>query len=237
MDRVPAPRVRCGGESPDRMFRPMSPETASPPTSSALTHCPTCGAKRTRPDSTLCAYCATPFDLVGPKAEGEENPNLARLARMKDQPGYDEALAWKPLESFEYQTLEQRKKRSVQMLGLSVVIAVVAFLTASWVFAIAALLFIGGLGVYVQASGGQAKILKLPLLVRPAIVLDRRSETAMGWWIGRTVYYFEMEFADGSDGEFRWPGRGLDHPPLVNGQTGVAFTRGDVLLGFRAIRV
>ena len=215
----------------------MAPETAPPPASSAVTHCPTCGAKRTRPDSTLCAYCATPFELVGAKSDDAENPNQARLARMADQPAYAEAREWKPLESFEYQALDRKKRRGVRMVALSVVVAVLALLFAKWVFAIAAILFIAGLGLYLTASGAQQKILKLPLLVRPAIVLDRRSETEMGFWNGDTTYYFTMEFGDGSDGEFRWPGRGLDHQPLVNGATGLAFTRGDVLLGFRAIRV
>jgi hypothetical protein len=219
------------------MIAPMVSETASPPASAAPSVCPTCGAKRTRPDSTLCAYCATPFDLVGARPAGTESPNLARLARMKDQPGYDEAQAWKPLESFEHQALAARKKRGLAMIAAGVVLAATALVLPAWMAAIGAIVVIAGLGQVLVAGGSQAAMLKLPLLVRPAIVIDRRSETEMGFWNGRTTYFFAMEFADGSDGEFRWPGRGLDHQPLVNGQTGLAFTRGDVLLGFRAIRV
>jgi hypothetical protein len=105
------------------------------------------------------------------------------------------------------------------------------------VFVPAGLLIAAGIALSIRAAGKQARILARPLLKRPAIVIDRRSETAMGYWNGQTTYYFDLAFADGSEGEFRWPGRGVDHAPLVTGATGVAFTRGDTLLGFNAIRV
>ena len=43
----------------------------------------------------------------------------------------------------------------------------------------------------------------MPLLKRPALVLDRRSETAMGWWEGSTVYYFQLVF---EESEYLWRG-------------------------------
>ena len=86
-------------------------------------------------------------------------------------------------------------------------------------------------------GGGQAKILKLPLLVRPAIVLDRRSETEMGYWNGRTTYYFTIELEGGIRGEFAYPGRGAQEEPYVNNLPGVAYTRGPTLLHFKHIRV
>lgn len=208
-------------------------------TAGAPALCPTCGAKRTRPDSTLCAYCATPFDLAGGAARREgADPNQARLARMKDQPGFDEADAWVPLESPEYQALGDRKRRGLGAVAAGALLAgATALWLPAWIHALAGLLALAGLVLIAVASRGQAQILARPLLKRPALVTDRRSETALGYWNGRTTYYFILTFADGSEGEFRWPGRGVDHQPLVTGATGLAFTRGDVLLGFRAIRV
>jgi hypothetical protein len=51
------------------------------------------------------------------------------------------------------------------------------------------------------------------------------------------VYFFQLEFADGGSGEFRYPGRGVNHDLLVSGNTGVAFTRGELLVDFLPIRV
>ncbi|MEM7305990.1 MAG: hypothetical protein AAF682_04935 [Planctomycetota bacterium] len=214
-----------------------APSTAAP---AALTHCPTCGAKRTRPDSTLCAYCATPFDLVAPSSsEDGENPNLARLARMKEHKNFESAMAWKPLESFEYQDADDRKARARKLIGFGAVLlgASVPLGQIAWMGTLGVVLAVLGVVWIVRARSQQAEIMKLPLLRRPAIVLDRRSDTAMGFWSGATVYFFELEFDDGSSGEFRWPGRGVDHQPLVTGATGLAFTRGGTLLGFQSIRV
>jgi hypothetical protein len=76
-----------------------------------------------------------------------------------------------------------------------------------------------------------------PLLKRASIVLDRRSETELDGDIGHTNYYFTLEFADGASGEFRFPGRGAAYDLMVNGATGVAYTRGADLLAFKKIRV
>ncbi len=213
--------------------------TSEAPAKAPATHCPTCGAKRTRPDSTLCAYCATPFSLVAPSEKpAGEDPHRARLLRMPDQPGYAEALAWVPLESPEYQTFEQQSRRGAALIALGLLAAVA---TALWLwpgfYALAGLLALAGLVAFLQGKAGQRRELALPLLKRPAIVTDRRSETALAYWNGKTIYYFALTFADGSDGEFRWPGRGTDHQPLVTGATGIAFTRGSTLLGFHALRV
>ena len=77
----------------------------------------------------------------------------------------------------------------------------------------------------------------VPLLKRPALVTSRRSETSPSGAGYRTVYFFQLEFADGCSGEFRYPGRGVNHDLLVSGNTGVAFTRGDLLVDFLPIRV
>jgi hypothetical protein len=75
------------------------------------------------------------------------------------------------------------------------------------------------------------------MLKRASIVLDRRSETEIDGDMGHTNYYFTLEFADGASGEFRFPGRGAAYDLMVNGATGVAYTRGADLLAFKKIRV
>jgi len=83
-----------------------------------------------------------------------------------------------------------------------------------------------------RSSAGGGK----PLLVRPAIVAERRSETNLeGHWGARTVYFFTLRFDDGSEGEFKWPGQGLSNEPMTNGQTGIAYTRGQDLIAFRKL--
>ena len=231
-----SPPMATASQSPGTGERAQAPS----PDAQAVLNCPTCGAKRTRPDSTLCAYCATPFDLVSGNgaAEGGESPNRERLERMKDHQGFAEAAEWVPLESAEYQRLEATAQRGRQVAVLGLVVAGLVAWWASPLWAVVpALALVWGLVGLVRARAGMARILALPLLKRPAIVLDRRSETAMGFWAGTTVYYFDLEFVDGSGGEFRWPGRGIDHQPLVVGATGLAFTRGETLLGFRSLRV
>jgi hypothetical protein len=75
-----------------------------------------------------------------------------------------------------------------------------------------------------------------PLLVRPAIVVERRSETSEhGIYSAQTLYYFTLRFDDGSEGEFRWPGQGMANEPMVNGQVGVAYTRGEDLVSYRKL--
>jgi hypothetical protein len=74
-----------------------------------------------------------------------------------------------------------------------------------------------------------------PMLRRPAIVVERRSETAAGKQREQTLYYFTLRFDDGSEGEFRWPGQGTLYEPMTNGMVGVAFTRGDQLIEFKRL--
>src|SRR5688572_27328139 len=130
--------------------------SATPTATSPLTHCPTCGAKRTRPDSTLCAYCATPFSLVGGGAKPEEggpNPHLARLVRMPDQPGFAEADAWVPLESYEHQRLEARKRRGLALAVAGALLAgALALSLAAWAFALVGVFVLPGLVLFAGAA-------------------------------------------------------------------------------------
>ena len=55
--------------------------------------------------------------------------------------------------------------------------------------------------------------------------------------VDSTTYVFDLEFEDGSEGDFSYPGRGAAHDPMTRGTTGVAYTRRDHLLAFKQIRV
>jgi hypothetical protein len=72
-----------------------------------------------------------------------------------------------------------------------------------------------------------------PMLRRPARVLDRKSRTALSDEVGATTYFFQLRFADGSEGEFRLAGRGTMYEPPTVGASGLAYTRGDTLLEFK----
>ena len=75
-----------------------------------------------------------------------------------------------------------------------------------------------------------------PLLKRPCLVRDRGS--LMGTrGADSTTYMFDLEFGDGSQGDFGYPGRGASHDPMTSGSTGIAYTRRDRLLAFKQIRV
>ena len=204
------------------------------------THCPNCGAKLHRQDLSLCAYCAAPLALGGAvSTEGDETAK--RLVRLREHEAFESAMAWTPRDPEVV-----RRAKNVRMLAwamFSFGIAIFTFAvvreggfpneTSSIVFA--------GLAV---ASGvlilGLARVVArkepdLPLLRRPSLVVVRRSETLEKGGPGATVYYFTLHFDDGSEGEFRWPGKGTLYEPMPNGTTGLAYTRGDRLLDFRRL--
>jgi len=97
----------------------------------------------------------------------------------------------------------------------------------------------GGLGAWMLRRGIQdlSAGQELPLLTRPALILDRRSLTEIKGWSGRTIYFFKMEFEDGAQGEFSFPGLGPQEDPYATNLPGVAYTRGQELLYFRHVRV
>lgn len=213
--------------------------TATPP----RTHCPTCGAKLARQDMSNCPYCSTPFALVEQKAtQAGPSPFQERLARMAEKDEYREGLTWDPPESEDWYR-ERRRGRGGSLL---VVIGSAALgqgfrASAEWFtrpsFWIGALAVTVGLFLALRSSRRRAALTRLPLLRRAAIIHDRRSTTEMKGSRGETVYWFTIEFADGSSGEFRFPGRGPSFDLFTNGVTGLAYTRGAELLAFKRIRV
>jgi hypothetical protein len=204
--------------------------------------CPTCGAKITQAHLSLCAYCGSPLDLGSGRSK-VDRATLRRLAAMREHADFAPALAWDPPEGPEARADRRRAAlgvlgaaSGVVLAGLGAWLALGAGRPLGWV---ALALGAGLTGPAAVAAAGAARRLRerlaLPLMKRPAIVVGRRSETEVAG-AGRTTYFFELEFEDGG-GEFRYPGRGANHDPLVAGNTGVAYTRRQELLAFHPIRV
>jgi hypothetical protein len=163
---------------------------------------------------------------------------MRRLAKMRDHEAFAEADAWDPPAG-----PETRGARAAVRFGTGLAIAGLAVLLGGgfvrgWldlvpVFGLA-LVVVGLLRIARNLPASRAGQ-DLPLLKRPALVVTRRSETDSER--ASTTYWFELVFEDGSAAEFRFPGRGANHDPLVPGNTGLAYTRANELLAFRPIRV
>ncbi len=214
---------------------------------SPVRQCPACGAKITRPELSLCAYCGAPVGLLSKdeaRQAGEESVTMRRLAKMADHKLYASAMAWDPPDSERVQAGRRsvRRGRLLFVVGLALAAALVAG-TDAWgpgpalgLVGAGAMAVVGGL----RALGGKKFVdegSKLPVLKRPALVVDRRSETTIQGSRGLTVYTFTLEFADGSVGDFRFPGRGTSYDLMAAGATGMAYTRGAELLAFKPMRV
>lgn len=211
----------------------------------ARTHCPNCGAKLKRPDLSLCAYCAMPLAMGG-KAEVANDETTQRLKRMREHANFPAAQAFVPPDpEAELRVVRVRNRGLVIALAGVVVAALVAGVQAlgsgvdfrsHWSWEGPALVLVG-LALIVGAPLARKRgASDKPLLVRPAVVVERRSEILIqGRWDSRTIYFFTLRFDDGSEGEFRWPGQGLSNEPMANSQTGIAYTRGEDLVSFRKL--
>jgi hypothetical protein len=213
--------------------------TTTPP----RTHCPTCGAKLARQDMSNCPYCSTPFALVEQKAaQAGPSPFQERLQRMEEKEEFQAGLTWTPPEPEDWYRARRRVVAGIFLLGIGLGVLAQGLATGAgwlgrpsfWIGIVAAGL---GLLLVLRALQRRKALTRLPLLRRAAIIHDRRSTTEMVGSKGETVYYFTMEFADGSSGEFRFPGRGPSFDLYTIGVTGLAYTRGTELLSFKRIRV
>jgi hypothetical protein len=228
---------------PVRDRYPSRPDMAAE--APALTHCPNCGAQLKRADLSLCAYCAMPLAMGG-RAAVADDETTQRLKRMREHPSFPAAQAFVPPDSEVERAVVVRRNRGLAIavvggLWFASALAIQGCTSgidfrSPWLWVGDALAFTGALVIVsatrarARAGGGK------PLLVRPAIVAERRSETNLeGRWGARTVYFFTLRFDDGSEGEFKWPGQGLSNEPMTNGQTGIAYTRGEGLVAFRKL--
>lgn len=227
-------------------------ESSSSYPSGRRVECPQCGSKLPDIPVSLCPYCASPLETAADKRR-LESVNASRIGRVLEHATYDAAIEWNPPESSDWYD----GARLVWWGGPSA-----AGGLASLVGALLAgsgddgglaaglmepgpilLILMGvgllGLALWLRSKGKarQEAAVARPLLKRAALIVDRRSETEISGWTGRTTYYFTVEFEDGGVGEFRFPGLGAQEDPYATNLPGVAYTRGADLLLFRHIRV
>ena len=202
------------------------------------THCPTCGVKLPDIPVSLCAYCASPVSIGEKVHGGAQSPNQNRIKKIREHKTFEEIQKYQPAESLAYSKGTRRifHGRNLVLLGAFLL------LVARW-WAPTLFIVLGGLavayGIFLAVQGMQLckSSTEEPLKTRPGMIVDRRSETAIRSWNGETVYFFTIEFEDGSIGEYRHDGRGASEDPYPSGMTGLAFLRGANLLEFKQIRV
>jgi hypothetical protein len=183
-----------------------------------------------------------PLDLADGASE-RESKNTARIRKVAEGKGYEEALAATPPES----PLWMRGWRMAYQGKSALILAIPAFVMGlAWGNGPIGLR-LGSVLAYALAAFGVVRILigsklrtratQAGLLKRSAYIQDRRSETTLRGWGGETRYYFLLEFEDGGIAEFGMDGRGTGEEPYPSGIFGVAYTRGQELLDFQQIRV
>jgi len=203
-----------------------------------LTHCPNCNAKLKRPDLSLCAYCATPLQLGG-KVGAATDETTQRLKRLRDKPEFAPLMSVTPPDHEVEGQARRRRRFALALLAIGVAFSASAALTGQKLWSPwhggGAVLYLLGVANLFRAAQIRSQARRLAMLRRPAIVVERRSETALSKERTPTIYYFTLRFDDGSEGEFRWRGQGTLYEPLTNGMTGVAFTRGQQLVEFKRL--
>ncbi len=209
--------------------------------------CKNCGT--TLPDRPLsiCPYCVMPIQSEGaPAGVDGESPQAARIERVLQHDTYPAALDASPAETPTYWKAKGVVFRGKLLAGFGLALVVLglglnlsdpAEVLTSPIAILGVLAAVFGVTRVMRGNAAAAIAVEKPLLKRAGMILDRRSDTAVAGWSGHTVYHFTIEFEGGIVGEFRWEGRGTQEEPYVSNLPGVAYTRGDTLLGFKHIRV
>ena len=205
------------------------------------TNCSVCGSKIVRQDMPYCIYCGNNFAMMDGSAtdKRKETRNMARLAKMPEHEDFSAAIERDRGEGPEFDRWKRgaRSGRNLIVIGGALAGAAIMLEWSIGITAIGAVLIATGLYRFVRNSKQQSVRLKMPLMKRPCVVTDRRSETEMEFTAGITTYFFTLEFDDGNEAEFRFPGRGYHTEPLSKGITGIAHTRGTELVEFEQVRV
>lgn len=167
---------------------------------------------------------------------------MKRLARIHEHKDFPKAQEHVPPTEEDLEAAARSVRRGVALWVIAVLLgglAVTRDAVAGQVLlgALAVAAAVGGAKLFIAGSSRRRAVLADPLERRAALVADRRSETTANWFGGRTTYYFQLEFDDGTNGEFRYPGRGVQDDLLVKGNTGVAFLRGRTLIAWKNIKV
>jgi hypothetical protein len=204
--------------------------------------CPHCGAKLPDVPVSLCPYCASPLETKADR-EARTSVHTTRIGRIREHKDFAEALSWSPPEGRTHQ-----QGRRLSWWGQRGAILGVALISAAFLLGVGrgwstvltlvgVIVLILGIWALIQGRNSMQRAHRFPLLKRPALILDRRSETRIRGWSGDTTYYFKLEFEDGAQGEFNFPGLGPQEDPNATNLPGVAYTRGQELLHFRHVRV
>jgi hypothetical protein len=203
-----------------------------------VTICPNCEARIPKQGMSLCPYCAFPLGKASDASGEDRSPIVKRLQAMEEKPEFEAALAevspWTP----EYTQAANRQMHARVLLALGVVVIALASvlgggdLLSPWTV-LGGALFVVGLVWLLRATALRKRLASTKVLARSAYIVRRRSESDMK---GPVTYFYELQFGDGSEGEFAYPGRGASEDPYTNGMTGVAFTRGTELLHMERVR-
>ena len=233
------------------MDQDPSTDSLSAYPSGRLLDCPQCGSKLPDIPVSLCPYCASPLETAADKRR-LESVNASRIGRVLEHDSYEGALAWDPPEGQDWYEAARLVWWSGPAFLLSVSTLVGGLLRGSsglgdghslsdglpvFLFLVSVLSLIAGVMLRRKGKARQGAAVARPLMKRAALIVDRRSETEISGWSGRTTYYFTVEFEDGGVGEFRFPGLGAQEDPYATNLPGVAYTRGTELLLFRHVRV
>lgn len=164
---------------------------------------------------------------------------MKRLARMKEHKDFPKAMEHTPPTEENLERASRKVRNALLLIVGGALIAIWGLTAGTGWFRVGlgAFMIVRGMLLAMRGLSERSSTLSSPLERRVALVADRRSETALGWVEGRTTYFFQLEFDDGSNGEFRYPGRGVSDDLLVKGNTGVAFLRGDTLIAWKNIKV
>ncbi|MCB9913900.1 MAG: hypothetical protein H6828_01980 [Planctomycetes bacterium] len=204
-----------------------------------ITTCPECGAKIPKAGMSICPYCVAPLK-ASPGKSIDREPLVQRLVTMPEKPDYAAACATAPPWSPEYQRAKNRQMQGSLLVVVGLVFVALQYLLsdAGWGFwtGLGGVLLLVGLWMALRGMLERSKLDRLELQKRPVYVIERSSVTDFDGK-GTVRYFFDLQFADGTDGIYFYTGRGVSEELYANGMTGVAWTRGRELLGINRVRV
>ena len=205
--------------------------------------CANCGAAPKEGDAEFCSYCGTelprrpePARAAPPSPYGDVQSRFVDLARHPDLP----------------RAMRHTPSGAKHLIGLGCGIAFsILFITVSMVimggmdlaeapfpFTLFPFLFVGiGLAIGIVSLVKLVSFSNSPLMRKPAVVVGERTRVSGGGnnSSASTNYYLTVEFENGRRKEYATDGRTVGI--VSEGDMGVAYLKGDVLLAFDRFRV